>query len=82
MQIKSNLVYKRSTGKSTRFTAMGDVAEEVRIFSEYVKHDVYDTQVNSAGSAEKYQRDIATHVIVYMVRGLFTNLCYQFAFLK
>ena len=80
MQIKSNLVYKRSTGKLIGFTAMGDVSEEFRIFSEYVKHDVHDTQVGSSDSAKKYQRDIATHVNVFMVRGLLTNLCYPFAY--
>ena len=80
MQIKSNLVYKRSTGKLIGFTAMGGVSEEFRIFSEYVKLDVHDTQVESSDSAKKYQRDIATHVIVYMVQRLFTNLCYPFAY--
>ena len=73
-------MYKRSTGKLIGFTAMGDVSEEFRIFSEYVKHDVHDTQVESSDSAKKYQRDIATYVIVYMVRGLFTNCCYPFAY--
>ena len=82
MQIKSNLVYKRSTGKLIGFTAMGDVSEEFRkkFFSKYVKHDVHDTQVASSDSAKKYQRNIATHVIVYMVWGLFTNLCYSFSY--
>ena len=59
---------------------MGDVSEEFHVFSEYVKHDVLDTQVGSSDSARKYQRDIATHMIVYMVRRLFTNLCYPFAY--
>ena len=62
-------MYKRSTGKLTGFTEMGDIAEGFRIFSEYVKNNVHDTQVDSASSAEKHQRDIAAHVIVYMVRG-------------
>ena len=80
MQIKSNLVYKRSTCKLIRFAAMADFSEEFRIFSEYIKHDVHDTQVGSCDSAKKYQRDIVTYVFVYMVRGLFTNLCYSFAY--
>ena len=73
-------MYKRSTGKLIGFTAIGDVSEEFRIFSEYVKHDVHDTQVGSSDSAKKYQRYLATHVNVYMVRGLLTYLCYPFAY--
>ena len=58
MQIKSNLLYKKSTGELIGFTAMGDISEEFRkkFFSKYVKHDVHDTQVDSSDPAKKYQR--------------------------
>ena len=29
---------------------------------------------------DKLDRDLASHVIVYMVRGIFSNLSYPFAF--
>ena len=76
MQIKADLMYRRSTGKLMRFTAMGDINEEFRKFNENLcledDEDLSTTTTN--------QRDIATHVIVYMVRGLFSKLCYPFAY--
>ena len=40
MQIRSYLVYKRSTGKLIGFITTGDVAEEFYTFSGYVEHNV------------------------------------------
>ena len=73
-QIKADLVYHRSTGKLMGFTAMGDINEEFRKFNgNLCLEDDEDLSTTT-----NYQRDIATHVIVYMVRGLFSKLCYPF----
>ena len=70
MQIKSDLVYRKSTGQMIGFTDMGDINEEFRIF-----------QNNIENSEEKsILRDFATHVIVYMARGIFTDLQYPFGY--
>ena len=77
MQIKSNLVYKKSTGQMIGFTEMGDVNEEFRSFKENVEK--VDNETSSSDSVH-LERSFATHVIVYMVRGIFTGLAYPFGY--
>ena len=68
MQIKSQLVYKKSTGQMIGFTEMCDIKDNVE---ECCKEN---------SSLSEIKRDFATHVIVYMVRGIFTNLTYPFGY--
>ena len=70
MSIKSKLVYQRRTGKLVGFTELGDVNEELRSFR--CSH--------SNESADDIGRDFATHVLVFMVRGIFTSLQYPFGY--
>ena len=67
MKIKADLVYRKSTGQLVGYTELGNINDELRLFESKVK-------------SEEYRQDFATHVIVYMVRGIFTNLVYPFGF--
>ena len=69
MKIKSNLVYSKSTGKLVGFTEMGEINEEIKKFQETFEED-----------STAYEHNLSSHVIVYMVRGIFTNLAYPFAY--
>ena len=71
MKIKFNLVYSRTSGKMVGFTEMGNINDEFKTFQEKLEREQ---------SAEKLDRELASHVIVYMVRGIFSNLSYPFAF--
>ena len=70
MKIKSGLVYCRGSGKLVGFNAMWDINEEVRKFSNNL-----DTS-----ELEDYNRELATYVIVYMVRGICSKLIYPFGY--
>lgn len=75
-QTKPNLVYRRFAGKLIGSTAVGDISEEFWKFSEnFCLEDDEDSSTTT-----NYHRDIATHVIVCTVRGLFSKLCYPFAY--
>ena len=67
MKIKADLVHRKSTGQLVDYTELGNIKDELRLFESKVK-------------SEEYSQDFATHVIVYMVRGIFTNLVYPFGF--
>jgi len=67
MRIKSDLVYRKSTGQLIGFTELGDTNDELRIFERGFESD-------------ELRDDFATYVLVYMVRGVFTSLCYPFAY--
>lgn len=75
MQIKSDLVYRKSTGQMIGFTDMGDINEEFRLFQSEVETSESSNELNFS-----YKREFATHVVVYMVRGIFSNLCYPFGY--
>ena len=65
MQIKADLLYRCSTEKLIGFTTMGDIDEEFpRLNENLCLEDDEDLSTTT-----NYQRDIATYVIVYMVRG-------------
>ena len=73
MQIKSNLVYHRGTGQLIGFSEMGDINEE---FS-------YLQRTSAAGENEECDftsRELATHVTLYMVRGICSSLLYPFGY--
>ena len=69
IKIKSGLAYKRSSGKLIGFTEMGDLNEEVARF----RHSCDE-------SRDADERDFATYVNVFMVRGLCSSLCYPFGY--
>ena len=64
MKIKGDLVYNKATGKLKGFTEMGDLNEELMRSMEQSPED----------------RELARYVNMFMVRGIFTNLHYPFAF--
>ena len=67
MKIKADLVYRKSTGQLAGYTDLGNINDELRLFESRVQ-------------SEEYCQDFATHVIVYMVHDIFTNLVYPFGF--
>ena len=71
IKIKSNLVYSRTSRKMVGFTGMGNMSDEFKTFQEKLEREQ---------SPDKLDRELAPHVIVYMVRGIFSNLSYRFAF--
>ena len=73
MKIKSNLVYSRTSGKMVGFTEMGNINGEFKTFQEKLERQQ---------SAEKLDRELASHVIVFMVRDIFSNLSHPFAFFE
>ena len=71
MRIKSNLVYSKSAGRLVGFTEMGSINDEFRKFQD---------SVESQNSGNNIKRKYASYVLVYMVRGIFSNLCCRFAY--
>ena len=71
MKIKSNLVYSKTSWKMIGFTEMGSMNDEFKTFQEKLEREQ---------SADKLDRELALHVMVYMIRGTFSNLSYPFAF--
>ena len=68
MKIKSGLVYKRSSGKLIGFTEMGELNEELREFNSLCE------------SSDETEREFASYVNVFMVRGISSRLCYSFGY--
>lgn len=68
MQIKSNLVYQRSTGKLVGLIELGDLNDELQLFQASVE------------KADAIDRDLASHALVFMVRGIFTSLIYPLGY--
>ena len=69
MEIKSNLVYNKGIGKLIGFTDLGEINNEFESFSTLVQ-----------GTSTNFTTDFATHALVFMVRGIFSNLAYPFAY--
>ena len=63
MKIKSGLAYSKTTGQIVGFTDLGEINDEIDFFSRCVE-------------GEDRERDIASHVIVFMARGICSNLHY------
>ena len=53
------------------FTELGNINDEFKTFQEKLEREQ---------SAEKLDRELASCMIVYLVRGIFSNLSYLFAF--
>ena len=68
MKVKSNLVYSSSTGKLIGFVELGSINDEIHNLEK------------SCSDEENKENDIATHILASMVRGIFTNLQFAFAF--
>ena len=68
MKIKSDLIYRKSTGELVGFTQMGDINEEFASFERTCE----STDVSS--------RQFAAYVLVFMVRGIFSKLAYPFGY--
>lgn len=71
MKVQEDLVYKKSTGKIIGYTEMGDLNEEISRFQTRCLEDT---------SEEESSRKFATHVNVFMVRGICSSLCYPFGY--
>ena len=64
MKVKSGLVYNKSTGQFVGFTDMGDINQEVDLFQRSM-------------AEEMEEREIATHVVLFMARGICSRLHYS-----
>ena len=71
LKIKSSLVYSITLGEIIGFTEMGNKNDEFKIFHKKLEREQ---------SPDKLDRELASHVVVFMVRGFFSNLSYPFAF--
>ena len=69
MKIKSDLIYRKSTGQLIGFTELGEMNEEFKLFEKKFEEKSTDTD-----------RQFATYVLVFMVRGIVASFCYPFAF--
>ena len=70
MRVKSNLVYSKSTGTLVGFMEIGSINDKFLKFQD---------SMESQNSGNNIEREFASYVLVYMVRGIFSNLCYPFA---
>ena len=68
IKIKSGLIYRKSSGEIIGFTEMGDLNEEIERFKDTCEKTDAD------------DRDFATYVNVFMVRGICSKLCYPFGY--
>ena len=75
MKIKSGVVFSKTTGKLVGFCEMGEINDEIEKFSKAMESQAAtEKQFLEPGS----DRNIAKYVIVFMVRGIFSNLQYAF----
>ena len=64
MKIKSGLVYSNATGQIVGFTDLGEINNEVDYFQRCMKEEEKD-------------RELATHIVVFMARGICSRLHYS-----
>ena len=69
MKIKSDLVYRRSTGQLVGFTVLGSLNDEFKIFERNIKENIAVKTVM-----------ILPPMWVFKVRGIFSNLAYPFSY--
>ena len=75
MKIQSELVYSKSTGKLIGFVELGDLNGEMEILEKQC--------VNSENEATKIkskEKELATHALAFMVRGIYTDLQFCFGY--
>ncbi|XP_035662524.1 uncharacterized protein LOC118406544 [Branchiostoma floridae] len=71
MKIKSGLVYSKTSGELVGFTDLGGVNNELKAFEKRCQAEQHGTEE---------EPDLATHVLAFMVRGIFINLQFVFAY--
>ena len=69
MKIKSGLVFCKTTGKLVGFTEMGSINDALNEF---------ERRCDSDKEGRDSELNLAQYVIVFMVRGIFSSLCYCF----
>lgn len=67
MKISSDLVYDKTTGNLVGFVDLGDTQSKLRAF---------ESNLNKKNEPE---HNVAKHMLVFMVRGLFYNFTYPIA---
>ena len=67
MKIKADLVYNKASGKLIGFVDLDSVTNEIEKLERLCSKDVPD-------------KEIATHVMAVMVRGIYTNLLFTIAY--
>ena len=72
MKIKSGLVYHKASGRLIGFTEMGDLNSEFSQFAQSTNESKSENLV--------FDRDLATHVNLYIVRGICSSLLYPFGY--
>ena len=75
MKIKSGLVFCSSTGKLVGFTEMGSINNMAAEFERRVSKE---ESSDKKSTENEINQPLAKYVIVFMVRGIFTSLCYPF----
>ena len=79
MKIKSGLVFSKTTGTLVGFCETGEINDENEKFSKATESQAAtEKQSLEPGS----DRNIAKYVIVFMVRGIFSDLQYAFGHVK
>ena len=79
MKIKSGLVFSITTGTLVGFCETGEINDETEKFSKVTESQAAtEKQSLEPGS----DRNIAKYIIVFMVRGIFSNLQYAFGQVK
>ena len=68
IRIKENLVFDNHSGSLTGFTDLGDVC---KLLAEY-------KQLQNGDGSRNFCRPVAKCMVVFMVRGLFTNLKFAY----
>ncbi len=74
MKIRDGLVYCSQTGRLLGFVDVGDIGNEIRNIADYMNTDHAD-----GDNDMNHEPPLATHVIAFMVRGIFSNLKEVFA---
>ena len=69
MKIKSDLVFKKSTGQLVGFTELGDINDEFALFEKSLNEE-----------NDVLNREFTTHVLVFMVRAITGSFCHPFAY--
>lgn len=66
MKIKSELVYNKSTGKLIGFVELDKVSNEIE-------------KLEGVCAEEAKEKEVATHILAFMVRGIYSDLLFTFA---
>ena len=75
MKIKSGLVFSKTTGKLVGFCEMGEINDEIEKFSKPMESQAATEKQSLEPGSDS---NIAKYIIMFMVRGIFSNLQYAF----